>query len=89
MGVADRLEVITADANFFTTNKRFDRIMSIEMFEVCCSFTLDTLSEWRDMSTCRLLFPLRWYHTLQGDNSLKSVESFDHMMFVCRFQASR
>ena len=29
------------------------------------------------------------YHTLQGDNSLKSVERFDHMMFVCRFQASR
>ena len=32
---------------------------------------------------------LRWYHTLQGDTSLKSVECFDHMMFVCRFQASR
>jgi hypothetical protein len=31
---------------------------------------------------------LRGYHTLQGDNSLKSVERFDHMMFVCRFQAS-
>jgi hypothetical protein len=26
---------------------------------------------------------------LQGDNSLKSVERFDHMIFVCRFQASR
>jgi len=32
---------------------------------------------------------LRGYHTLQGDNSLKSVERFDHMMFVCRCQASR
>jgi hypothetical protein len=32
---------------------------------------------------------LRGYHTLQGDNSLKSVERFGHMMFVCRFQASR
>ena len=31
---------------------------------------------------------LRWYLTLQGDNSLKSVECFDHM-FVCRFQASQ
>ena len=31
---------------------------------------------------------LRWYLLLQGDNSLKSVERFDHMMFVCRFQAS-
>ena len=32
---------------------------------------------------------LRWYLTLQGDNSLKSIERFDHIMFVCRFQASR
>ena len=32
---------------------------------------------------------LRVYHTQQGDNSLKSVERFDHMMFVCRFQAYR
>jgi hypothetical protein len=32
---------------------------------------------------------LRGYHTLQGDNSLKSVERFDHMMCVCRFQTSR
>ena len=32
---------------------------------------------------------LRGYHTLQGDNSLKSVERFNHMMFVCRFKASR
>jgi hypothetical protein len=32
---------------------------------------------------------LRGYHTLQGDNSLKSVERFDHMMFVCSFQASQ
>jgi len=32
---------------------------------------------------------LRRYHTLQGDNSLKSVERFDHMMFICRFQASQ
>jgi hypothetical protein len=32
---------------------------------------------------------LSGYHTLQGDNSLKSVERFDHMMFVCRSQASR
>ena len=31
---------------------------------------------------------LRWYLTLQGDNYLKSVERFDHMMLVCRFQAS-
>ena len=33
---------------------------------------------------CFLL--LRVYHTLQGDNSLKSVERFHHMIFVYRFK---
>jgi cyclopropane-fatty-acyl-phospholipid synthase len=33
-GYADRLEVITADANTFHTANRYDRIVSIEMFEV-------------------------------------------------------
>jgi hypothetical protein len=37
----------------------------------------------------QILYELRGYHTLQGDNSLKSVERFDHMIFVCRFQASQ
>lgn len=32
-GFQGRLECITADANVFTTAKRFDRIISIEMFE--------------------------------------------------------
>ena len=32
---------------------------------------------------------LRGYHTLQVDNSFKSVERFDHVMFACKFQASR
>ena len=32
---------------------------------------------------------LRGYHTLQVDNSFKSVERFDHVMFACNFQASR
>ena len=34
LGYAGRLECITADANVFTTVNRFDRIFSIEMFEV-------------------------------------------------------
>ena len=34
-GFAGRLECITADANVFTTANRYDRIFSIEMFEVC------------------------------------------------------
>jgi hypothetical protein len=48
------------------------------------------------ISIYSVLFPLwylqtflRGYHTLQGDNFLKSAERFDHIMFVCRFQASR
>jgi hypothetical protein len=36
---------------------------------------------------CKL--SLRGYHTLQGDNFLKSAERFDHIMFEYRFQASR
>ncbi|XP_071087384.1 uncharacterized protein [Haliotis cracherodii] len=32
-GYRDRLEVITADANEFLTSKKYDRIVSIEMFE--------------------------------------------------------
>ncbi|MDF1743961.1 MAG: cyclopropane-fatty-acyl-phospholipid synthase, partial [Gimesia sp.] len=32
-GVSDRLTVITADMNDFTTNLRFDRVVSVEMFE--------------------------------------------------------
>ena len=34
LGYQGRLDSITADANIFTTAKRFDRIFSIEMFEV-------------------------------------------------------
>ena len=41
-----------------------------------------------EQSCTRVLWVLRGYHTQQGDDSLKSVERFDYMMFVCRFQAS-
>jgi len=43
----------------------------------------------QDEQKSRKRVSLRGYHTLQGDNSLKSVERFDHMMFVSRCQASR
>ncbi len=33
-GFARRSECVTADANFFSTDVKFDRIISIEMFEV-------------------------------------------------------
>jgi hypothetical protein len=39
-------------------------------------------------SACLIFLFFFGYHTLQRGNSLKSVERFDHMMFVCRFQAS-
>ena len=33
LGVADRLRVMTCDINAFATHRRFDRIVSVEMFE--------------------------------------------------------
>ena len=52
---------------------------------------LQIMEVWTHKSslTPSLVFNLRGYHTLQGDNSLKSVERFAHMIFACRFQASR
>ena len=35
------------------------------------------------------LGPIKLAKAVPYTNSLKSVERFDHMMFVCRFQASR
>lgn len=47
-GVADRLNVITADMNEFTTVQRFDRIVSCEMFEHMCNYEqlLSRISGW-------------------------------------------
>ena len=33
LGFGDRLEVVTADVNAFATDRRFDRVVSVEMFE--------------------------------------------------------
>jgi hypothetical protein len=38
------------------------------------------------MKPCLNRTSLRWYHTLQGDNSLKSVERFDHMILYADFK---
>ena len=54
-------------------------IYKSETFTKLCTKTLNSVR----------VMVFKGYHTLQGDNSLKSVERFDHMMFVCRFQASR
>ncbi|XP_052694604.1 uncharacterized protein LOC128172908 [Crassostrea angulata] len=48
LGVSNRLQCITADANEFTTNKRFDRIVSIEMFEHMKNYSVlfQRVSSW-------------------------------------------
>lgn len=48
LGVADRLSVITADMNEFTTSHAFDRIVSCEMFEHMCNYDqlLSRISDW-------------------------------------------
>ena len=71
----------------------------IKSFHILQKFKPDLHLIWKDVvnectrnQNVRSLYYnslVRGYHTLQGDNSLKSVERFDHMMFVCRFQASR
>ena len=53
------------------------------------TFIVQVLDLYSKIVQTETFIYLRWYHTLQGDNSLKSVERFDHMMFVCRFQASQ
>ncbi|KAK6172859.1 hypothetical protein SNE40_016433 [Patella caerulea] len=47
-GYGSRLDCITADANYFTTSKRFDRIVSIEMFEHMKNYELlfQRVSTW-------------------------------------------
>jgi hypothetical protein len=55
----------------------------------CCMFYNNSKPKPNILNSQEEKYNLRWYLTLQGDNSLTSVESFDHMMFVCRFQASR
>jgi len=46
----DNLEVVTADINGFTPNKRFDRVLSIEMFEHMSNFhsLLQRIAGWLD-----------------------------------------
>ncbi|XP_056002008.1 uncharacterized protein LOC125661565 isoform X2 [Ostrea edulis] len=48
LGVSDRLQCITADANDFSTSKRFDRIVSIEMFEHMKNYSIlfQRVSSW-------------------------------------------
>jgi hypothetical protein len=47
------------------------------IFLTCITVSLEeTMTVHNNEATVRL----RGYHTLQGDNSLKSVERFDHMM---------
>ncbi|WP_339733469.1 cyclopropane-fatty-acyl-phospholipid synthase family protein [uncultured Gimesia sp.] len=47
-GVSDRLTVITADMNDFSTSQKFDRVMSVEMFEHMRNYQLllNRISNW-------------------------------------------
>ena len=65
-------------------------ILSIKWDLINCFWLTAFISlSLKCLSTLPYEVDLRGYHTLQGDNSLKSVERFDLMMFVCRFQASQ
>jgi hypothetical protein len=75
----------------FTWRKvRLNKVLYMKMLRKRCLKTVIFVLEspWKvlDFAQQKSVWTL---HTLQGDNSLKSVERFDHMMFVCRFQASR
>ncbi|QDV50003.1 SAM-dependent methyltransferase [Gimesia fumaroli] len=47
-GVADRLTVMTADMNDFATSQKFDRVMSVEMFEHMRNYQrlLNRIANW-------------------------------------------
>ena len=73
------------DFEFFNNkkNEKWDIQWKLSKLESCINQTTNKVLMQE------IFVNLRGYHTLQGYNSLKSVERFDHMMFVCRFQASR
>ena len=68
---------------------RTDVLIAIVKWEILIEKSFLPNRQSAKTSSKPLLLIKGGYHTLQGDNSLKSVERFDHMMFVCRFQASR
>ena len=79
-------------------NKIYDTVGTKYMYTIlweqniryCRNKIYDTLGGKIDPTNTISIKPvLRWYLTRQGDNSLKSVERFDNMMFACRLQASR
>jgi hypothetical protein len=86
------LDVTLNEGNIATYKKH-----KLQEYSVCCKnrFRNDLHFDMLIINILESLWEeinqsvLRWYHTLQGENSLKSVERFDHMMFVCGFQASR
>jgi cyclopropane-fatty-acyl-phospholipid synthase len=49
-GLTDRVEVVTADVNHFAPDRRFDRVLSIEMFEHMRNWAalLGRISSWLD-----------------------------------------
>ena len=71
--------------------KTYNEKQNITHSRSSCKNIIDKCGNWGKINTHKnekhKIPHFKGYHTLQGDNSLKSVERFDHMMFVCRFQA--
>ena len=78
MGMSDRLQCITADANDFSTAKRFDRIVSIEMFEVFL-FWLKVQMHMR-FNYCK------WMFIYIAGKFLKFMKNFTSMNLSCSEQ---
>lgn len=84
LGYQGRLECITADANVFTTAKRFDRIFSIEMFEHMKNYDIlmQRVSSWLKPSgklfiqvLCHRLHPYA-FDTKQGSDTEWMAKNF-------------
>ena len=86
-GYMGRLECITADANVFTTANRFDRICSIEMFEVCshvkaenwCNCILKTKTIFPTIHHCAVCLFLFYFIGCTGHSTFttwKCIELF-------------
>jgi cyclopropane-fatty-acyl-phospholipid synthase len=72
LGVADRLEVVTADVNQFDPGRRFDRVVSVEMFE--------HLRNWREL--------LRRVAGWLNDDGRLFVHVFSHRRVAYRFEGT-
>ena len=89
-GYMGRLECITADANVFTTANRFDRICSIEMFEVCshvkaenwCNCILKTKTIFPTIHHCAVCLFLFYFIGCTGHSTFTTC-SLKMYLVIC------